>query len=519
MKKVLLLICLFVVAIGYSQQTTVKENGVDNPIYYNQQKQTKTVSQPNTAIKEAKTLGENSPIFYNQQKKTTTVGQQNAANSPALSVPKSNGANNPIVFSKQQKPVAQTISDFTYTGRSATDVSSIAPLEKSLFGTSGFTTSGLEGKTTNNPSAGTASLQGVGHKPLAPVVITHSLSQSIVAGNSVTCNAGGIPKENSFFRDFNLAADFGITGAFNVTSAEFAVEAVSGATNLTLNVYSTTTAFPGGYPGSATLQGTASYTSTTADANKVISVPLTATIPAGAIMIYELKINAGATFSWFPGSNAAGQTGKSWIMSADCSLTVPTDLAGMGFPNQHMVMNIVGEEGGGGGGPFPDPYCGPIAFSTVEPITLVEIAGISNRSSAVINGSPAHEDFTSVVGAMTEGQTYPLALEGNTAGGFTCYFVVFIDWNQDGVLDNASERYEIGSINNSTGEDGKQLLGNIVVPAGVAAGPTRMRVMKKFSTPYPADSCEGSSYGQAEDYTINVTTGWRWWRNLCNSST
>src|SRR5690554_3861960 len=160
-----------------------------------------------------------------------------------------------------------------------------------------------------------------------------------------------------------------------------------------------------------------------------------------------------------------------------------------------------------GGGTFPDPYCGPLNYtSDVEPITLVEVAGINNRTSGAINGTPPHEDFTTIIGNMEEGETYPIALEGNTSGTFTCSFTVFIDWNQDRILDNASERYEIGTIANSTGNDGQQATGNITVPAGVTAGPTRMRVMKRFTSSYAPDSCTpGSGFGQAEDYTINVT--------------
>lgn len=158
---------------------------------------------------------------------------------------------------------------------------------------------------------------------------------------------------------------------------------------------------------------------------------------------------------------------------------------------------------------FPDPYCGPIEYTIdVEPITLVEVAGINNVTDATIDGSPAHEDFTAIVGEMEEGMTYPIALEGNT-GGYTNSFTVFIDWNQDGILDNEAERYEIGFIDDSNGTDGQQATGNIVVPSGVADGPTRMRVIKRFTSSgsdYATNSCmPGSNYGQAEDYTINVT--------------
>src|SRR5690606_41790451 len=96
-----------------------------------------------------------------------------------------------------------------------------------------LSTSGIEANTTQNGSPGTSSLiSGFTNPNRAPVVITHSVSQSVIALNSVTCNAGGLPAENSFYRVFDLTNDFGITADFNVTSAEFGVEAVSALTNM-----------------------------------------------------------------------------------------------------------------------------------------------------------------------------------------------------------------------------------------------------------------------------------------------
>lgn len=159
--------------------------------------------------------------------------------------------------------------------------------------------------------------------------------------------------------------------------------------------------------------------------------------------------------------------------------------------------------------PFPDPYCGPLNFPTaVEPITRVLVADIDNISSAVVNGSPAHEDFTSIVGNMIAGDSYPIALEGNTDGSYTNRFVVFIDWNQNGILDDPGEVFEMdNTIFNSTGLDGQQALGTITVPLSAIPGQTRMRVKKIFSTTNFLDPCLGANYGQAEDYTINVSVG------------
>jgi|GEM_PF-981278 len=155
---------------------------------------------------------------------------------------------------------------------------------------------------------------------------------------------------------------------------------------------------------------------------------------------------------------------------------------------------------------FPLPYCGPLVFNTVEPMTNVEFAGIANRSDATVGGTPAHEDFTGVSGDVLAGESYEIALEGNTVGEFTNRFAVFVDWNQNDVLDDAGEVYEITqTINGSDGNDGQQATQTLDVPIDALAGKTRMRVKKLFGTNDYLDPCVGASFGQAEDYSINVT--------------
>lgn len=148
-------------------------------------------------------------------------------------------------------------------------------------------------------------------------------------------------------------------------------------------------------------------------------------------------------------------------------------------------------------------YCNMGITSAGEPITLVKFANIDLRSS---NETPfiwAWENFTDTYAYVQAGSSYEIRLEGHTDGGFTNYFSVWIDWNQNGVFDN-SERYDIGSINNSNGNDGKHALGNIAVPANALEGPTRMRVYKNYNE-YPNGPCAEHNYGQAEDYTVVVS--------------
>jgi|GEM_PF-1655201 hypothetical protein len=158
---------------------------------------------------------------------------------------------------------------------------------------------------------------------------------------------------------------------------------------------------------------------------------------------------------------------------------------------------------------FPFPYCGPLAFSTVEPITLVNVAGINNVTSATVNGTIAHEDFTGIEGEMEKLGSYTITLKGNTAGNFDNRFMVYIDWNQDGDFDDIDEAYNITTIlKNSTGLDSKEVTWTIDVPSHAVVGSTRMRVKKTYGTSaYPDPCVTGTNYGQAEDYTINVTVG------------
>ena len=115
-------------------------------------------------------------------------------------------------------------------------------------------------------------------------------------------------------------------------------------------------------------------------------------------------------------------------------------------------------------------------------------------------------------------------MNANTDGGsFRHFFAVFIDWNQDGDFDDADEKYfttpaQFIFVLGSDGVTGTPATGNIVVPANAKLGQTRMRVKSAFyGSTGPntepnlsnfANACvtTGSTFGQVEDYTIQVNT-------------
>jgi len=154
--------------------------------------------------------------------------------------------------------------------------------------------------------------------------------------------------------------------------------------------------------------------------------------------------------------------------------------------------------------------CDIIFRINVEPITLVKFAGINNPSPATVNEVPSLEDFRDLPpGKVTKGKTYAITLKGNTndpAGIAKHYFTVLLDWNNNGDFNDAGEKYEIGYIAGSNGEDNKELTGNIAVPLNAITGNVTMRIIKNFAR-FTKVTC-GPEYqfgwGQAEDYQVTV---------------
>jgi PKD repeat protein len=78
---------------------------------------------------------------------------------------------------------------------------------------------------------------------------------------------------------------------------------------------------------------------------------------------------------------------------------------------------------------------------------------------------------------------------------------IWVDWNQDGDFTDAGEEVYASS---STFSSGTTVTGSFVVPLDAAVGETRLRVRAVESTT-SYTSCSSQSWGEAEDYTFNVT--------------
>jgi hypothetical protein len=179
----------------------------------------------------------------------------------------------------------------------------------------------------------------------AQTTLTQSVDPVNVTDGGVACwsSGTGAYRENSFFRAYNLS-DFSIADDFQVSSVQYGQGSADDGKLITVNLY--TASSDNLASATLTLVATATHTSSSADDLSLISVPITATIPAGSTIAFEVMAgdsgtNTGETY--FPGINAAGQNDDSYIKSASCSINVPSTTASIGFADNQYVMNVVGD--------------------------------------------------------------------------------------------------------------------------------------------------------------------------------
>ncbi len=143
-------------------------------------------------------------------------------------------------------------------------------------------------------------------------------------------------------------------------------------------------------------------------------------------------------------------------------------------------------------------YCSAGATSTsFEKISNVTFADINNNSTATVG----YEDFTQVVGNITAGESYAFSASFTGSSYEDDQVLVWIDFNNDKDFDDAGEQVLVTDPKKSP------WIGNIAIPANVSAGQVRMRVRMHDSTLTPnVTPCGNSSFGQVEDYTLNITS-------------
>ena len=106
--------------------------------------------------------------------------------------------------------------------------------------------------------------------------------------------------------------------------------------------------------------------------------------------------------------------------------------------------------------------------------------------------------MTSMVASVAPGGSYTIYFSaGFGSSSYTEYWAVWIDFNQNGTFD-ADEKVASGSSSSSA-----TLSATVAIPTTALLGNTRMRVSMKYNAAQTA--CEAFSYGEVEDYTVNIS--------------
>ena len=127
-----------------------------------------------------------------------------------------------------------------------------------------------------------------------------------------------------------------------------------------------------------------------------------------------------------------------------------------------------------------------------EYIDYVGLGGIANTSGA----NAGYGNFTALTGNVPYGSNTILFSAGFSGSAYTEYWKIWIDYNKNGVFETA-EQIVSGSSSSSA-----NLTATFTVPTTALAGATRMRVSMKYNAVQTA--CETFSYGEVEDYTVNI---------------
>lgn len=131
-----------------------------------------------------------------------------------------------------------------------------------------------------------------------------------------------------------------------------------------------------------------------------------------------------------------------------------------------------------------------------EKIGKVVFGTINNTST----GGTGYTNFTGISTNAVRGTSNTITI--TPAWTSTVYsegYAVFIDYNQNGVFTDAGETVFTKATSTAT-----TATGTITIPTTAFLGSTRMRVSMKYNgTP---TACEAFSYGQVEDYTVNITS-------------
>ncbi|HLA55754.1 MAG TPA: GEVED domain-containing protein [Flavobacterium sp.] len=143
-------------------------------------------------------------------------------------------------------------------------------------------------------------------------------------------------------------------------------------------------------------------------------------------------------------------------------------------------------------------YCASQGNNTADEKIGKVVLGTINNTSV---GTAGYENFTALSTNVTRGASSTITVTPSwTSTAYPEGYAVFIDYNQNGLFTDSGE-----TVWTKTAATTTPVSGSFSIPATATLGATRMRVSMKYNGVPTA--CEAFSYGQVEDYTVNVVAG------------
>lgn len=349
----------------------------------------------------------------------------------------------------------------------------------------------------------TSNLSGVTGNPAASNAITMSINSGVAAAVSIAITTGSNPSCSGASKTFTATPTNGGT----TPSYQWKVSgAVAGSNSATF----TTTSLTAGQIVSCVLTSNFACASTpVATSNSITisfssavtpsvliaqtsgsnpsaagaSVTFTATpTNGGTTPFYQWKVsgvNAGTNSATFTTTTLSDGQIVTCVMTSNSACASPAS----GTSNA-ITMTITGSS-----------YCG-------AGTTNLSYEYISNVTMGSINNATAHlsyGDYTSLSTNLAMGSSATITVT-NGSPYASDEVIIWCDWNNNGVFTDAGE-----NVFTSAAGPGP-FSASITPPVGTTLGAVRMRIRLTDTGSGPnVTSCGNSSYGEVEDYTINVT--------------
>ncbi|GAA3918666.1 GEVED domain-containing protein [Hymenobacter algoricola] len=165
-----------------------------------------------------------------------------------------------------------------------------------------------------------------------------------------------------------------------------------------------------------------------------------------------------------------------------------------------LITSLGGTAPGGTTPPPAATYCASkgtsVAYEFVDYVKLGTLVRTSGADAGYYNGTALAAPS---IGAGTS-QTVSFSA-GFVGTAYSEYFKVYIDYNQNGLFTDAGELV----VNAAASSVTTIRSATFTVPAAAKSGTTRLRVVMSDNS--ATTSCNSYSYGETEDYTVNITGG------------